>query len=112
MFMVSCVLTFLVLNNVEGIFWVIHWWSKQFFNLIIFWGWYNAVEVEAKKKFGCNVDDSFQGTCGNNGKSACVNDFKKKLGFPNNIGIRCDCSDRPTIPGIPPSRKCACQHDC
>ncbi|CAN6976881.1 unnamed protein product [Brassica oleracea var. botrytis] len=87
MFMVSCVLTFLVLNNVE-------------------------VEVEAKKKFGCNVDDSFQGTCGNNGKSACVNDFKKKLGFPNNIGIRCDCSDRPTIPGIPPSRKCACQHDC
>ncbi|RID69387.1 hypothetical protein BRARA_C01485 [Brassica rapa] len=73
MFMVSCVLTFLVLNNAKG---------------------------RSDKKIGCKVVKNFQGTCGNNGKSACVNDFKKFLRLPNNIGIRCDCSDRPNYPGI------------
>ncbi|KAF8112436.1 hypothetical protein N665_0064s0068 [Sinapis alba] len=85
MFMVSaCVLTFLVLNG-------------------------GKVEVEAMKKLGCKISRKFPGTCGTNGKSTCVNDYRKRK-FPNNRGINCDCAD--IIRGSNRFRNCTCQHDC
>ncbi|KAF8054407.1 hypothetical protein N665_1330s0002 [Sinapis alba] len=67
MFMVSCVFTFLVLSNVKG---------------------------GSNEKLGCNITRVFRGTCGNNGKTRCVNDFIKIL-KPKNVGMSCKCNDLP-----------------
>ncbi|KAF8051436.1 hypothetical protein N665_1726s0008 [Sinapis alba] len=90
MFMFSCVLTFLILNNVQ--------------------------EVEAKRnpkskpRKLCETERMFPGTCGFIGSNTCIFKYRKN-GFSINKGIRCHCSNHP-IPGEPPRHKCTCQHDC
>ncbi|KAL0711946.1 hypothetical protein Bca4012_018924 [Brassica carinata] len=91
-FMVSFVVTFLVLCNVK-------------------------VEVEAMTKFGCNATRSFPGDCRNNrnyydGDNLCRRDFHKFPGFPKHVDIRCSCSAEDHKPGWPIARRCECLYDC
>ncbi|KAF8052928.1 hypothetical protein N665_0151s0027 [Sinapis alba] len=95
MLMVSCVLTFLVLNNVKV-----------------------AVEAGMTKLF-CPSSNYYGGTCGKNWNTLCVNDVKgmitKRLGkpLPKNYGVRCDkCVDEPPRKGYLRMRQCFCRYDC
>ncbi|KAH0890395.1 hypothetical protein HID58_052824 [Brassica napus] len=96
MLMVSCVLTFLILNN-------------------------GKVEVEAgMRKLGCEtLPSNYLGTCGKNGINLCVDDVKKMIvkntgkAVPKGYGVRCDkCIDEAPKPGYARMHKCVCRYDC
>ncbi|XP_010511399.1 PREDICTED: defensin-like protein 226 [Camelina sativa] len=86
LFMVSCILTFLVLSHVR--------------------------EVESKTKWGCDMNRKFPGTCGTNGKNQCISDIKKIPGAPKDLVARCECSAAFVWKGKPAERLCKCQYDC
>ncbi|CAH8256906.1 unnamed protein product [Arabidopsis lyrata] len=86
LFMVSCLLTFLVLNHIRV--------------------------VESKTKWGCDMNRPFPGQCGPNGKNTCISDIKKIHGAPKDLVARCECSQRFVWKGNPPERLCKCQYDC
>ncbi|KFK31842.1 hypothetical protein AALP_AA6G165600 [Arabis alpina] len=91
LFVVSCVIGFLILSHVK--------------------------EVEGQKDLGCNMDVEAPGHCGNNGKSLCEEDLRKKLrkipSAPKDIKVACNCTDRPHyIKGYPHYRVCDCRTDC
>ncbi|KAJ4905956.1 Uncharacterized protein Rs2_09614 [Raphanus sativus] len=96
MLMVSCVLTFLILNNVK-------------------------VEVEAgmKKLFCKSLPSNHAGACGKNGINLCVEDMKKMSvtntgkPVPKGWGVQCTkCIDDPPKPGYIRMHQCECRYDC
>ncbi|KAJ4905957.1 Uncharacterized protein Rs2_09615 [Raphanus sativus] len=98
MLVVSCVLTFLILNNVK------------------------AVEVEAamKKLFCKTLPSNYEGTCGKNGINVCVEGVKKMIvtntggkPLPKGFGVQCTkCIDDPPKPGYIRMHQCECRYDC
>ncbi|KAL0720248.1 hypothetical protein Bca4012_034847 [Brassica carinata] len=94
MLMVSCVFTFLVLNNVQ-------------------------VEVDGLKPLFCPTQGFYKGVCGKDGINLCVKDVKdwvaKGTGkpLPKNYGVRCDkCIDEAPRKGYLRMHQCICKHDC
>ncbi|KAF8105935.1 hypothetical protein N665_0151s0028 [Sinapis alba] len=95
MLMVSCVITFLVLNNVK-------------------------VAVEAgMTKLLCPTQGYSRGLCGKDCKNLCINDVKGMIKtntgkpLPNNFGVCCDkCIDEPPRKGYLRMHQCICRHDC
>lgn len=96
-------------------------YQNKFYNLLIFWAWYNAVEVEAgMRKLGCDtLPSNYFGTCGKNGINLCVEDVKKMIvkntgkALPKGYGVRCDkCIDQAPKPGYARMHQCVCKYDC
>nr|P82647.2 RecName: Full=Putative defensin-like protein 227; AltName: Full=Putative S locus cysteine-rich-like protein 28; Short=Protein SCRL28; Short=SCR-like protein 28; Flags: Precursor [Arabidopsis thaliana] len=92
LFMVSCVLMFFVMNNI------------------------NEVEsIHVEQAGVCEFTGEFPGKCGNNGRKMCVEAMNKKnKGSPgeNKKNLRCECFDNPVVILGRPKRICRCRNNC
>lgn len=70
--------------------------------------------MESIKK--CDIQTPFPRECGNNGKSTCVADVRKKIrrdffGKPEVKNLVCDCLNV-FLKNTNLRRRCTCQYDC